>query len=423
MKLKLAYFSPFNSTYPDVMTYSEDLLSHLVNHAEISLFVESVENAKSTKFSQVPAYPCLAYGANRWAYDAAIYHLDNHPCYADIYRTFLAYPGIVTLHSFDLYELVAGIIPTRSEGAVFVREVRYSLGSEGALQAKWDKQIENCYLNSRVMDLNLGLIVHSDYTRRLVQRLSPHAMVTKVEKGVTVPPIPHAKGKVRPRQSLGLSPNDLVITSFGTMKPRMRVESVLQAFSELLKTYPQAHLVLAGQRLSTDEHSALIQRSGLENKVRVTGSLSIQERKRYEFASDIAVQLHYPAFGEASIDTLRALAIGLPTVVSDAGWAAELPDAICCKISPGEGEIKILHRCLVQLAEDTERRHRLRQEARNYVAQHHTWEQAALGYLAFTRAVLDYLHEGVSGPRPPDSYGRSKNPRETEAFCGTDLCL
>jgi glycosyltransferase involved in cell wall biosynthesis len=427
MKLRLVYFSPLNSISPDIMTYGENLLPHLINHTEVSLFVENVENAKSTKFSQIPAYPCLAYGANRWAYDASIYHLDNHPCYADIYRTFLAYPGIVALHSFDLYELVAGITPTRSDRSGFLREVRYSLDVEDARQAKRaisrDKQIENCYLNSRVMDLNLGLIVHSDYMRRMVQRLSPHAMVAKVDIGVSVPSLPSTMSEMQSRQSLGLSPDDLVITSFLTAKPRIRIKSILQAFYELLKAYPQARLLLAGESLSTCDNDSLIQKLGLENKVLVTGSLSSAEYKACEVASGIAVQLHYPAFGEASISTLRALAIGLPTIVSDTGWAAELPDAICRKVSPGEREIEVLYRHLTQLAEDVEMRQYLGKKARNYVARHHKWEQAAADYLAFIQAVLEYLYKGVSGPRPPDSYDRNTTLRSTEVFRGTDLCL
>ena len=52
-------------------------------------------------------------------------------------------------------------------------------------------------------------------------------------------------------------------------------------------------------------------------------------------ACDVHVNLRSPTMGETSGTTIRALSLGKPLVVSDAGWFGELPDDVALKVPVG----------------------------------------------------------------------------------------
>lgn len=394
--MRLAYFSPLSPARSGISSYSEELLPWLAEHAEIDLFVDDYLPSHPDVCKRFEVYSQLAYGANRWAYDGAIFHLGNNLHHEGIYRTCLDYPGIIVLHDFILHGLAGGMTLPRGDEAGYAREMAYCDGLEGGKRG-WRIAIEqeaatgHSYpLNRRVLDISLGVIVHSDHVKRLVLREHPLARIAKVDMGVPLPSeLPQAREQAR--QALGLTPDDLLFASFGFLTPDKRIEVVLGAFSRLLMHYPQARYMIIGEALADYGFSPIIRSLGLKERVTVTGYVPADTYQQLMHAADVAVNLRYPTAGETSASVLRLLSIGLPTVVSDVGWFAELPDDCCRKLVPNDKEEENLYRTLKDLAGDVEVRCELGERARKHVEQHHSLAGAAKAYSVFIQAVLNDL--------------------------------
>jgi glycosyltransferase involved in cell wall biosynthesis len=398
--MRLAYFSPLSPIRSGIAAYSEELLPHLAQRAEVDLFVDDYAPTHPLISQRFPVFPLTPFGPNRWRYDAAIYHLGNHRCHEGIYRTALAYPGIVVLHDFNLFQLV-GWWMTLGQGdrAGFMREMGYAQGYQGSQRA-WrivqgqEPVIESQHpLNRRALELCLGIIVHSDHARRLIEKLSLDAPVTKIEMGVPPTAAPTAAARAEAREALGIAPDTLLLASFGMITPAKRIESVLHALAELVKIRPHSHYALVGALSPNYDPRKTIRELGLQEHVSLPGFLPFDAYQTYMTACDVAVNLRYPTAGETSASVLRLLAAGLPTIVSAVDWFNELPDAVCRKVPPGEDEAASLYKVLAQLADDAQGRRELGQQAHDYVKRRHSLAGAAEGYVSFIQAILDDLRQ------------------------------
>lgn len=394
--MKLAYFSPLSPIHSGVSAYSEDLLPYLADYAEIDLFVDNYERANLSVVEQFAAYPRLVYGSLRWAYDASIYHLGNNLYHEGIYRSSLHYPGIVVLHDCVLHGLVGGMTLVRGDRSRYIREMSYCNGLEGSRRG-WrianNKEPPPSYgvpLNRRVLDISLGIIVHSDSARRLVLQSAPCARVAKVNMGIPLL-FTSPQAKARAREKLGLSSDCLLVASFGFISREKRLEVLLSAFARLLQDRPDARCMLVGKPLAGYQVEPLVRSRGLDEHVAVTGYLPYNAYKEAMQAADIAVNLRYPTMGETSASVLRLLSLGVPTIVSKVGWFDELPDDCCSKVSPGEGEEEALWRRMRRLATDRQEREEMGERARDYVTNNHSLHEAARCYVALIQAVLESL--------------------------------
>jgi glycosyltransferase involved in cell wall biosynthesis len=79
---------------------------------------------------------------------------------------------------------------------------------------------------------------------------------------------------------------------------------------------------------------------------------------------------------------------GVPTVVSDVGWYAELPDDCVAHVGVGETMRAELKSTLVRLLQDSAWREALGRKGRDYVTAHHSLKEAAQRYVDFLREVV-----------------------------------
>ncbi len=394
--MRLAYFSPLRPIRSGISAYSEDLLPYLANYADVDLFLDGYEPTNLSVIERFSAHPRLIYGTSRWDYDMSLYHLGNNLHHEGIYCTSLRYPGIIVLHDYILHGLIGGMTLARGDKSGYVREMSYCDGVDGSRRgwriANEQEPIASHRdaLNARVVDVSLGIIVHSDYVRRLVIQTAPSAMVSKVNMGIPLSPAsPQAREQAR--EKLGLSSDCLLVASFGFISPEKRIEKALSAFAHLLQDHPEARYLLVGQPLAGYPVEARIRSLGLKGSVTVTGYLPFEKYQEAMRATDIAVNLRYPTAGETSASVLRLLSMGVPTIVSRVGWFDELPDDCCCKVSPDEGEVEALWRQMGYLAQDKRERERLGERARAYVARSHSLDKAARCYIDFVQKVLEEL--------------------------------
>jgi hypothetical protein len=109
------------------------------------------------------------------------------------------------------------------------------------------------------------------------------------------------------------------------------------------------------------------------------------------------VNLRYPTAGETSASLLRLLGDGKCTLVSAYRQFLEMPADAVVRIPLGSEEVPTLTRELALLARDGERRRRVGETARRFVAAEHSLEAAARG---FREAIERFAGMGAASEPP-----------------------
>ncbi|MBI2359518.1 MAG: glycosyltransferase [Deltaproteobacteria bacterium] len=122
------------------------------------------------------------------------------------------------------------------------------------------------------------------------------------------------------RSKEGLDPNDFVIAAVGRLVYQKGFDILLEAFPEVIASVPAARLLIAGDGGMWGELKAIIERLSLAAKVRLLGYRD--DIPSLLSASDLFVMpSRWEGFGIAA---LEALALGIPTIVTDTAPISEL---------------------------------------------------------------------------------------------------
>lgn len=393
--LRIALFSPLPPAPTGIADYSCELIPYLAERAEVTVFAERPAEVSEAVGRRLVVHPLDAYGPNRWAYDVALYQMGNSHHHEAMYRVLRLYPGIVVLHDYVLHHFFFARTADRGDFARYGLELGYASGESGwqtARAVRDGRQAPPLFempLNDRVIDLSLGVIVHSDYVRRAVVARAPRVPTGLVQAPIAGRPI-HSR-----RRELGWPEDAMIFGSFGLVTREKQIHESLRAFRRLLEAVPQARYLIVGDWVAGHvDLPALVNALNLADKVKYTGFVAgVQDLVDWIGSVDVVVNLRNPTAGETSAVALRALAAGRPLVVLDHGWYAELPDQVARKVVPGDDEGLVA--AMAQMATDPDRRMQMGQSARDYAEAVHSHERAADAYVSFIRQMLAHL-----GPAP-----------------------
>lgn len=389
--MKIAYFSPLPPQRTGVADYSKELLPALTGRAEVDLWVDEPVACEELPHCRIYNYfddPELRHALRD--YDAVVYHMGNSPAHRNIYRTLLTTPGVVVLHDFVLHHFFAAYyLEALRSPPSYIAEMAYNYGGAGEELARtaltserqlWEYEPIRYPLNKRVLDHALGVIVHSDFARRLVVQSHPHLPVVKVNLPVAVAePFPDA-GELRERY--GIPADRVVIGSLGFGSLAKKIEQVLRAVAKIGRK--DFLYLLVGEVGENFRHD--LRRHGLSDLVRATGYVDWKTFNDYCHLIDVGVDLRYPTMGGSSASVCRILGAGKPCVVSDLGWLAELPDKCVLKLDVAAGEQSLV-KCLSDLIADQALRREMGRRARKYIREQHGVEMAAAQYVKFLDEV------------------------------------
>lgn len=174
------------------------------------------------------------------------------------------------------------------------------------------------------------------------------------------------------RQRLGIADN--FILSVGTIEPRKNLQTLIQAFAEILRTTQhQPQLVIAGKTgWLMDDFFSLPKSAGLEDKVCFTGYVSDADlRALYSSCSVFVYPSKYEGFG---LPPLEAMACGAPVVTSDIPVMRETVGKAAKLVNPSS--VQDLAGAIVTLLDDKQARGRLSVLGQEH-AQSFTWAQTA----------------------------------------------
>lgn len=202
--------------------------------------------------------------------------------------------------------------------------------------------------------------------------IRPERIVT-IRNGVDLKTFnPEVSGEAL-RNRLNLDSQPLVVTAIRLAK-RKNPETLLSAFATVLRSFPAAHLLIAGAGREESRLAEQVRRLDIGHAVTMLGKLSKQEIAQLMRAGDVFV---LPSRLEASpLAALEAAAAGTPVVCSRAGGVPEVfrhgEDALL--FSPGCADS--MAEAIVMLLADNDLRTRIGTTALN-TARNLTWDVCA----------------------------------------------
>lgn len=394
--MRIAYFSPLNPCRSGISDYSEELLPHLAEWGEIDLFVDGYSPTNRAVVGGFPVHDWREYAAPASArrYDVSLYQMGNSPYHAYIYRAMAASPGVVVLHEPVLHHLVVHMTVGAGDEGGYIRELGYCHGPEGAEAARRALRSGGAYQYleypacRRAIEGSLGVVVHSDYARSVV---AGEAAATRTPVRVIRPHVVAERDRRRRaevRATLGVPEDAVVFGVFGLVTPAKRVDVALGAYAEVRRSRPNVRFLVVGEVPEWYDLWGRLPDGELGDHVHRTGYVGKEDLVAYIEAVDVCLSLRWPTMGETSATLLRAMAAGRPSIVSDVGSFAELPETCCRKVPVGDDEREALVATMLELVDAPEERQALGERAEEYARTHHDVKRAAQAYATFIRECL-----------------------------------
>ena len=188
----------------------------------------------------------------------------------------------------------------------------------------------------------------------------------------------HEKGAALVRATHRLQ-DKCVIGFVGSLKPWHGVETLLEAFEQMLAENKQVRLVIVGDGPEREALKKNVQARGLDDAVIFTGNVYYEDIPYHIAAMDITVAPYVPNdnFYYSPIKIFEYMVMGKPVVAARIGQVQEL-------VSEGEtgllfepGNTVELKAALQKLIRDEQLRHKLGEKAGAWVRQTRTWEHNA----------------------------------------------
>jgi glycosyltransferase involved in cell wall biosynthesis len=384
---KLAFVSPLPPERSGIADYSTELLPELAKYYDIEVVVAQKTVSDSWVSSNCTIRDSDWLRANAHRMDRVLYQFGNSPFHQHMLALIEEIPGTVVLHDFFLSSLLAYLEEFkiiqhawaralyRAHGYSAVRE-RYHASNPTDVKIKYPS-------NLQVLQHAQGVIVHSEYSRKLAREWYGKEFSTDWKVIPLLRSPETALTRAHCRTTLGLKTEDFVVCSFGLLDPVKLNHRLLESWlHSRLAEDPHCLLVFVGENHGGEYGAKLsraIRASGLEKRIRITGWTDMPTFRNYLAAADIAVQLRTLSRGETSAAVLDCMNHALPTIVNANGSISNLPpDAVW--MLPDAFENAQLVEALETLWQDKERRNTLGRHAQEVILTRHAPHACAKQY-------------------------------------------
>jgi hypothetical protein len=314
--------------------------------------------------------------------DVALYHVGNNALHRDIYRRAFTHPGVVVLHDAVLQHLLLGMLDQNEYVEEFVynygetfRELGRELWEQRARSGADVRYFARPMLK-RIATVSRAIIVHNPAAAAVVHEHAPHARVFEIPHLFQKPALPSPEEIVRFRESLGLTPETMLIGTFGHQRETKRLGAVLRAFQQ---SGPNTRLLVSGEFVSSSFESAIVPLLQHPRVIR-TGYLPEPELWRHAAATDLCINLRYPSAAETSGIAIRMMGIGKPVVFTAGEAQARIPANACLRLDVGPDEERMLASYIAWLAGNREAGLEIGRRAAAHIAQYHDPEKVAREY-------------------------------------------
>ncbi|MBV5330742.1 MAG: glycosyltransferase [Chlorobium sp.] len=400
-KPRLAFVSPLPPERTGIADYSAELLPALSAHYDIEVVVAQERVGDSWVNLHSKVRDVLWFRTHAGEFDRVLYQIGNSPFHQYMLPLLREVPGTVVLHDFYMSGLMAWLeLHAGAEhawaDALYVahgyRAVRDRYRDAEAAKRKYP-------VNLQILQHAHGLIVHSEYSRSLVQQWCGEGFADTCEM---IPLLRFASGvfdKAAARKHLGIDRNDFVVCSFGFLDSTKLNYRLLDAWlGSRLAGDKRCKLVFVGENQGADYGSRLMQTirsSNHGNRIRITGFASSETFRQYLMAADVAVQLRTHSRGETSAAVLDCMNHALPVIVNANGSMAELSSEAVWML-PDKFEDDELIEALETMWREPERGRALSERAREIILAQHAPAACAQRYAK----AIEHFHRRAETATP-----------------------
>jgi len=401
---RLAYVSPLPPEKTGIADYSAELIPQLTRWYEVEVIVAQSDITDAYICANCPIRTVEEFRVQASRYDRVLYHFGNSSFHEHMFVLLEKIPGVVVLHDFFL----SGIQTLRDgrgmEPHPLARALQTSHGYYAVRERFTALDVWNVAMrypaNLPVLQNALGVIVHSDYSRRLTRQW--YGSTADADWVI----IPHlrslalATNRKASRSALGLEEGELLVCSFGLLGPHKLNHRLLDAWlSSPLAADAKAYLVFVGENDGGEYGQNLMRRireSNVAERIRITGWADVETYRQYLAAADIGVQLRCLSRGETSGTVLDCMNYGLATIVNAHGSLADLDPQGVWMLSD-EFSNEELTEALTTLARDPERRRTLGARAREIIRTRHAPRRCAEQYVEAIENIYQRAEAGLPG--------------------------
>lgn len=378
---KLALITPWPDQRTGIADYAYDL-AHGLAHAGIELDVFTTCTKPSRTISGVKIQDLDKFPGN-YPYDQVVYQMGNCSSFhGEQLPVLFENPGVVHLHDPALHHLIAYFL-YRDDTQDYYRVLRAWYGSQIAERVQTYNELNNQgfwdspYVNEvpffdPVLEHATGCIVHSRYAQQAVQKRVPSLHTRQVRQAYLNmhPPAQYNNGEV------------LQLGAFGMVQPHKHVDVIAEAVKACNAEGKRVHLHIAGAlEGGSKDLPEYVESLGITNDITFHGRLSEDQFLAWMNQVDICVSLRFPTMGETSAVVSRALQLGLPTIVNNVGWYAELPPCVDKLPIEREGMLSGLIHRFNQVSTSREQLNQWRAQCRVYAETSCSFEQAIQDYV------------------------------------------
>lgn len=295
-------------------------------------------------------------------------------------------------HEYDLIHdnqsLSYGVLQLQEMGLPLVTTIHHPITSDLrialAAAKSWRERLlirrwhTFLIMQKRVVKRLHNVVTVSDCSRQDIARdfgLQP-ASISLVHNGICTE-------EFRPLPGVERLPNRLMATCSADA-PLKGLQYLLHAYARLLDRHPDLELLLVSKPNPGGATERLVQRLGIEDRVRFVNGISTEEMVRYYAQATIAVcPSVYEGFG---LPAGEAMACGVPLVSSDGG---ALPEVVgdAGVLCPAQ-DVQALVEAIDSLLRDPARRAELGERAKRRIERHFSWQVCARQMTQYYRQVL-----------------------------------
>jgi glycosyltransferase involved in cell wall biosynthesis len=387
-RAKLAFISPLPPERSGIAYYSAELLPELSQHYDIEVVVAQPEVSDVWIKTSLPIRTVDWFKQNEARYERVIYQFGNSSFHEYMFDLLEKCPGVIVLHDFYLSSLYSYREIQSASDFRWTRELYFSHGYKAVWERFKESEIKKVVYkypcNFSVLQQAIGIIVHSEYSKKLVREWYGENITNEwsVIPLLRTPTTDNVR-RHRAKQKLGFHTDDFIVCSFGILDPVKQNHRLLNAWlcSKLSKN-THCKLIFVGKNHGGEYGTELvrtIKKNNAKDRVIITGWTNSTIFKHYLAATDIAVQLRKFSRGETSASILDCLNYGLPTIVNANGSQAELPKNAVYML-PDEFKDEQLIEALEKLWKGQNQRIMLGKRAKDVILTLHNPQECARKY-------------------------------------------
>ncbi len=418
---RLAFVSPLPPVRSGIADYAADLLPYIARDFAVEVFVDERHSVvREGVYRSLPVHPAAELRKRRGEFAHVVYQMGNNLHHRFVLELARDVPGILVLHDVvlhHLYEAIAGVEDAWEDYARALRESYGEIGERVLSMKRWrlasERENYALPLFESVAAASRGIIVHNRCAEREVRRRLPSVPVRRMPMGIPAGGTVDRRGA---RHRLGIDDRAVMVATFGFLIPTKRIDVLAAGIARARREAPELRLGLIGEESPGTDLRELFSAEDLASgRVVHRGYVSAEEYRDWMAATDVAVNLRFPTAGETSASLVRLLGDGQCTLVSAYRQFLEIPPQAVVRIPLGGEEEATLARELAALARDPQRRSRIGEAARAFVASEHSMEAAARGL----REALESIAAGAAAPRPRPPLWRCPKTSRSGAIAGS----